>query len=374
MTLAELVDDIYETAFLPERWSDVLDRVCQLTSSASGSVLLTEGLAINRWKTTELTDDSLAQFVSDQALRRPSPRAEQMIRSIGQQAGWACANDLLTSQQLLQDPVEHALAQLGLGWQTATGIAMPDGRIAMFTFERHADEGRHQAAGMAALDQLRPHLLRAALLAIRLGDERARGALAALAALDLPGALLDAQGRLRESNALLTPALLDVRAGSRVTLGEPRADALLASLLAGARPRAGSIALPAQGARPARVAHLVPVADAARGPFSSATLLLFFSVVGHEGPGGAASDAQTLRTLFDLSPAESRLAGALAGGLDLTQAALAGGIQVSTARSYLERIFDKTGCHRQSELVRLLARIGSARAPGADGSATAETG
>ncbi|MEP6559218.1 MAG: hypothetical protein ABJB17_12145, partial [Burkholderiales bacterium] len=67
--------------------------------------------------------------------------------------------------------------------------------------------------------------------------------------------------------------------------------------------------------------------------------------------------------------AESRLASALAGGFKLAQAAQACGIQISTARSYLERIFDKTGCHRQSELVHLLAGIALVRLPGRNGSA-----
>ena len=370
MTLAGLVDDIYEAAFLPEQWNGVLDRAGRITGSASGSLLLTEGLAIDRWRTTELTFDPLARFTADEGWRHGSPRAQVLARGLQKQAGWICANDLLTPAQLLQDPIERALARVGLGWQTGAAIALPNRKLAVFTFERHAGDGRHRAAGVAALEQLRPHLLRAAMLASRLGDERARGALAALAALDVPRALLDAQGRLREANALLTPALLDLRAGSRVVLGEPHVDAWLPARLAGALPRAGCVALPAQGTRPARLAHLVPVADEARSSFSSATLLLFFSTVRRSG--GSAPDAPTLRVLFDLSPAESRPGSALAGGLDLTQAALASGIQLSTARSCLERIFDKTGCHRQTELVRLLAGIGSTRAPGADGSAMAD--
>ncbi|MEP6559298.1 MAG: hypothetical protein ABJB17_12550 [Burkholderiales bacterium] len=368
MTLPELVDDIYQAAFVPERWSGVLDRACQVSGSASASLLLTEGLTINRWKATALAFEPLAQFVADQGRQHESPRAEVLVRGIERQAGWLCANDLLTPHQLAQDPAEQSLQRAGLGWQLAAGVRLPDRKLALFTFERRAGEGRHRAGSMAALGQLRPHLLRAVLLASRLGDERARGALAALSALNLPGALLDAQGRLREANALLMPALLDVRSDSKVVLGEPHADAQLAALLGSGTPRAGSIALAARGARPARVAHLVPLADAVRDPLSSAALLLFFSVVRRDG-GGNVPDFQVLRTLFDLSAAESRLASALAGGLDLAQAAQAGGIQVSTARSYLERIFHKTGCHRQSELVRLLVGIAPMRPRGADGPA-----
>ncbi|CAN5164028.1 LuxR family transcriptional regulator [soil metagenome] len=60
------------------------------------------------------------------------------------------------------------------------------------------------------------------------------------------------------------------------------------------------------------------------------------------------------RRLFDFTPAEARLAAALAGGLALKEAALHQGIRFSTARSYLEGIFRKTRTNQQSQLVALL--------------------
>jgi len=61
--------------------------------------------------------------------------------------------------------------------------------------------------------------------------------------------------------------------------------------------------------------------------------------------------------LFDLSPAESRLVAELASGTTLAAAASRCNIQLSTARAYLEQVFRKTGCHRQAELVGLLAGL-----------------
>lgn len=63
---------------------------------------------------------------------------------------------------------------------------------------------------------------------------------------------------------------------------------------------------------------------------------------------------QQLRVLFDLSPTEARLAAALSSGLALKEAAAQQDIRVSTARSYLESIFRKTGVRQQSQLVALL--------------------
>ncbi|OCC24447.1 hypothetical protein MB02_07685 [Croceicoccus estronivorus] len=58
--------------------------------------------------------------------------------------------------------------------------------------------------------------------------------------------------------------------------------------------------------------------------------------------------------LFALSRAEARLAGLLADGLSLEEAAAALGVTRNTARSQLQAVFAKTGTKRQGDLVRLL--------------------
>ena len=62
-----------------------------------------------------------------------------------------------------------------------------------------------------------------------------------------------------------------------------------------------------------------------------------------------------LREAFGLTEAEITVAARLAvgtGGLKSIAASL--GVSVSTIRTHLQRAFDKTGTHRQAELVRLL--------------------
>jgi DNA-binding CsgD family transcriptional regulator len=65
-------------------------------------------------------------------------------------------------------------------------------------------------------------------------------------------------------------------------------------------------------------------------------------------------DLHLLRGLFDLSPAEAKLAAAIASGLSLKQAADDAKLRMSTARSYIESVLRKTGTHQQSQLVALL--------------------
>ena len=71
--------------------------------------------------------------------------------------------------------------------------------------------------------------------------------------------------------------------------------------------------------------------------------------VADEGPGIPQADFLEIR--FGLSPAEARLVVLLFAGASLRSCAKALGIKYETARSYLKSVFQKTGTHRQAELV-----------------------
>ncbi|QND50509.1 hypothetical protein HB779_00545 (plasmid) [Phyllobacterium sp. 628] len=58
--------------------------------------------------------------------------------------------------------------------------------------------------------------------------------------------------------------------------------------------------------------------------------------------------------IFKLTRSEARLAGLLAAGYSLKDAANEANLKNTTARAYLERLFHKTGTHQQSQLVALL--------------------
>jgi DNA-binding CsgD family transcriptional regulator len=73
------------------------------------------------------------------------------------------------------------------------------------------------------------------------------------------------------------------------------------------------------------------------------------SVVANEEP--EILQADFLETRFDLTPAQARLVVLLFAGTSLRSCAKALGIKYETARSYLKSVFQKTGTHRQAELV-----------------------
>jgi len=71
----------------------------------------------------------------------------------------------------------------------------------------------------------------------------------------------------------------------------------------------------------------------------------------YAGAGGALRDG--LLETMGLTVAEQRLARQLLAGKSLAEAADENNLTISTARSYLKRIFAKTGIHRQSQFITL---------------------
>lgn len=65
-------------------------------------------------------------------------------------------------------------------------------------------------------------------------------------------------------------------------------------------------------------------------------------------------EPEHLQQCFGLTPAEAAFAVEIAKGDGKPAAAERRGISFATARTHLSNIFEKTGTHRQAELIRLL--------------------
>ena len=72
-----------------------------------------------------------------------------------------------------------------------------------------------------------------------------------------------------------------------------------------------------------------------------------------------------VREVFNLTPAEADIALAVGGGQTLKEIAQQRGCSVNTVRTLVGRAFTKTGCRRQSELVRVISTLNDIRAAGA---------
>jgi DNA-binding CsgD family transcriptional regulator len=347
-----LIDQIYEAAFVPEKWPDVLGAVAAISGSASGAVLSISGNAPPQWRATSLVQDALRNYVeTGQWQRCERPMAMLSMNY----AGFLRDEDFLTPEQIERDPARKARTAVRLGAQAGTLVAMPSGEIVGFTFERWIEDGRHDQESVTRLDGLRPHLARAGLLAARLGLERAQTAVKTLEAIGLPAAVLSGAGRMLAANALLEASDFFLPAArGELHLADAAADRLLwagSSTVAGSHGTLRSIPIAAAQDRAAAILHILPLRGDAHDMFSGAAVMVILTSI---GMAVNAPDMPLLRALFDLSPAEAKLAAALSSGRTLKQAADDAKVRISTARSYMENIFRKTGTHQQSQLVALL--------------------
>jgi DNA-binding CsgD family transcriptional regulator len=206
---------------------------------------------------------------------------------------------------------------------------------------------------------LRPHLARSAFVTARLGLQRAKGAGETLTLMGLPALLLDEGGAVLEANHLME-ALSDHvqwRARDRIALTDGRANELLwASLEAlDTAPELPVRSFPLRDGdnTATMVVHIIPVRRSAHDIFTRSYALLVVTPVA----APRAPPIELVRSLFDLTPSEARVARGLAIGETLEEIAATGGVAISTVRTQLRLVMEKTGCTRQAEVVALLANL-----------------
>lgn len=361
----QFLDNLYEAAVVPELWPQVLRRFQEIARGA-GAVLVAVTPNSQRWISSSAEFD---QLVSDHFNRFPgNERTRRLLER--RHAGFLRDIDIFSDAEMATEPVyRDFLLPQGFGIGVATSIASPSGEAFILHAERERGEGHVEDDLIARFDRMRPHLARAMLLSARLEFERARGAAQALDAIGLPAAVLDRNGRALALNPrfeALMPAVA-VDRPSRLALVDGAADALLvAAVQAMGQASAAavrSIAVARREERPPLILHLTPIRGAAHDIFSrAASILVVTPVVVKDVPS-----ADVVQGLFDLTPAEARLAALIAAGHRPREAAAALGVMEETARSTLKRVMAKTGLHRQADLIGLLrgaAVAGGDRAAG----------
>jgi DNA-binding CsgD family transcriptional regulator len=356
---AELIDRIYESAVVPELWPEVLDELAGLSGSRGG--LLFSARKALHWTASGTVRDVFEEYVATGWFTKCSRRVCLMSQ---EQPSFFVEHDFWSEEQLASDPIYRDFFRpRGLGWSAGTGLRMPTGDNIVFSVEREFARGPVERAHVEQLNLFRPHLARSAFVSARLGLQRARGAAEALTALELPALLIDEKGAVIEANALSAdlPDLVRTGANNRLVLSDKRAGEMLAAALAAlgtGEPVPHSFPVRDAENKPVLVAHVVPIRRSAHDIFASSYAILLLTPLN----GARAPSAALLRSLFDLTVAEARIATGLASGQSLAETAAANGVTIETARSYLRRVLEKTGCHRQGELVALMATITRAAA------------
>jgi DNA-binding CsgD family transcriptional regulator len=354
---AELIDRIYECSFVPELWPGVLDELAQMAASRGGLLFSARDRILN-WTASKYLSAIFQSYLEDGWF----PRCTRRICLFSQsQPGFLVEHDFWTADELDNNPIYRDFFRPhGLGWSAGTGLQMPTGDRIVFSIEREYSRGPIEKKRIEALNELRSHLARSALVAARLGLQRAKGASEALASMGLPVLLLGRDGAVVEANPLIENLSDRIKWGSRnrVALMDGRANDLLWAALAAlddSSSEASVCSFPFRDAdgKAILVVHIIPIRRSARDIFAGSYALLVLTPVSIP----AAPSIELVRSLFDLTPSEARVARGLAVGENLEEVAAKGGVAISTVRSQLRQVFKKTGCARQAEVASLLANV-----------------
>ena len=253
---------------------------------------------------------------------------------------------------------EHSTHRvLGVDMRSGTGF---EARLRI-TRTRGVDYRRDE---VAALQRLVPHVRNALAIYQALESNRSEHAVfsGAIEQLAVGIVVLDHDGRIVRSNAVADAILAQ---GDGVACSDGRLrfaeadnrtalDAALAEARTGVGKRVAPIAILRIGRPSGRRDYGVAIHRLATPPFmrTGSTPAVTLMISDPDRP--VLADIAALRQRFGLTHKEAQLAGELAAGLSLDEAAARLGIARNTARSHLRGLFAKTGASRQGELVRLV--------------------
>jgi DNA-binding CsgD family transcriptional regulator len=241
------------------------------------------------------------------------------------------------------------------GWRFAVG-----GSTWIYSLARAEDKGPANDVDIDALTRIAPYANRALLMARHLREVRVRGMSDGLASAGVAAIIIDSDGHARaatpQAETLFGPAF-NIRAG-RLLTADAKAQAAFdkLSMLARANIVTGlvsDIVIRRAGAQRPLLAQPMPVRGVGLDALPGARILLTLTDL----DANITSTAADLSSLFDLSPAESHVAALLGQGHEPIEIARQRRVAVDTVRAQLKSIYRKLGVGRQSDVVRLLARL-----------------
>lgn len=262
--------------------------------------------------------------------------------------------------------IQYQRDHLGCYWCMSARVSTHGLWDDFISVNRATELGPHTDEEKQALQQLLPHLARAAELHRTLtGLEQRYGAV--LAALDylLVGlVIVDVEGRVIVSNHTAQEVCdrsgaLAVRAGGRLRATRPGQNESLQKTIAAAVATASGRGVGDGGQvvlgldRPDVLAEVIPLRDDGlpdRDDVHGAAVFLV-------EPGlSLVVDLKGIAQIFRLTPSEHAVASALVNGLSIPDTAEQRNTSPETVRSQLKAVFSKTGASSQLELLRLAVK------------------
>ena len=270
-----------------------------------------------------------------------------------------CGDEILLRSEFYND----FLRRMDVRYSVRAVLASGAERLEYVSFGRPHRSRPFGESTRVKIRQLAPHFAQALRIHARLEgvEARRRAAGEALASLSAGVFFLDAQGRVIEMNRA-GRRIVESRDGLAIERGalaarESASEVRLQRLILGAAsghaegplPLGGAMSIPREGGQAPLSATVIPtrITCLLADETNAAVVVLV------ELPAERRVDAlDAFASSYGLSRSEAALTQRLLSGMSLRHAAVVMGIRENTARSHLKRVFQKTGAHRQGDLIR----------------------
>jgi DNA-binding CsgD family transcriptional regulator/PAS domain-containing protein len=372
----ELIGHIYEAALEPQQWSAVLAAVQAELRAQTSIVYLEDVQALEAsFEVRRGLDPELMRSYYRYYIQKDPFFAYRLTQPVG---------TVTTSHQVVPDPefeqseyYRDFLRPLGCFYTAGGHIAKDAHRVGVFSLQREREAGPFSEDERATLQALFPHLGRAFQIGRQLaaGQVERQAMLSMLERLPTGVLLLDERCRVvflnRRAEAMLAAGDGLVMAPQGLTASAQDLQPVLERLLRGAvetgagrgSDSGGAMLLPAVSSRESYQVLVTPLRTErlrmglGRDRICAAVFVQFRN-------SKPTLSVELLRDLFGLTPAEARVAVALAQGRNPGEIAAEADTSRFTVRAQLSAIYEKLGVHRQAELVQRVlsspAALGSA--------------
>lgn len=278
---------------------------------------------------------------------------------------------LISPDELRSSAFHHEfLPRYDLGYLAHVNLARSPRFTTIVTCAQASGRGEMSLGQIRTLEAYVPHFEQSCDLFLRLRELGGYATLMAAAFDSLPsaGMVLDAGGGVIFLNALAREILADrdgllIRDG-RLDAADPKAARVLRAAVARAcAPAPGGavddgpvsiIGRPSGRPSYRLEARPLPLSSGFRQELASAMVFVLI----HDPVREAQTAERRLRRYYGLTPAETALALAVAGGAALRDYADERGVTVGTVRFQMKQVLAKTECRRQTDLVRLIGSGG----------------
>lgn len=352
-----LIEAIYSASLQPAEWTGVLQTLADAVGAREASLGI---LAANEapWIIAPRTDPDFALSY----LQHYHPLNLFWRQVTRQPIGVLATDTMLLPRERLQASQFFNEWSAPQGYRTVMGTTLAQsgsGRIELQIPGSTDFDDEH----LRIVRTLVPHLTRGTAIMgmLRSATAEQAGLLGAIDQLGRGILVLDRFGRLLHANAIGERVLAEARSlcirdgklHAQATTADRDLQRLVQSCSGSTISAGGRMQLP-------NVDHPLLSVQLSPLPVSARDIALphgqVLVVIANMGTG-LSSEHQRFQQRYGLTAAELALALEIAHGDGREAAARRRGISVSTARTHLSSIFDKTGVRRQAELVRLLGEI-----------------